>query len=231
MDDIRNKYKDEAAECAVAMVPSHSVIGLGTGSTAWFAIHRIAGRLREGDLTDITAVPTSNVVRELAESLHIPLEPDAIPRSIDITIDGADEVAPGLLLVKGGGGALLREKIVAQASKRVVIIVDESKLSARLGMKCQLPVEVLPFGWRSQIGFLESLRATVKLRTISGGPPFTTDSGNLILDCDFGEIADPYELSAKLSERGGIAGHGLFLGLATNLVIAGAGGVRQELRK
>jgi ribose 5-phosphate isomerase A len=209
------------------MVQSHSVVGLGTGSTAWFAIHRLAGRLREGSLTDITGVPTSNAVRELANRLHIPLEPDDIPRPIDITIDGADEVAPGRLLIKGGGGALLREKIVAQASRRVVIIVDEAKLSPRLGMKCPLPVEVLPFGWRSQIGFLEALGAAVTLRTVAG-KPFTTDSGNIILDCNFGEIADPHKLGAQLGARGGVAGHGLFLGLATDIVIAGPGGVRQE---
>jgi ribose 5-phosphate isomerase A len=227
-DDIRNRYKDEAAARAVAMVQSHSVIGLGTGTTAWFAIQRLAARLHEGSLTNITGAPTSNGVRALAESLRIPLESADMPRPIDLTIDGADEVAPGRLLIKGGGGALLREKIVAQASQRVIIIVDEAKLSERLGMKCPLPVEVLPFGWRSQLRFLESLGATVTVRNTANGTPFTTDSGNMILDCNFGAIADPQELAVQLGARGGIVGHGLFLGLATDIVIAGSDGVRQE---
>jgi ribose 5-phosphate isomerase A len=129
-------------------------------------------------------------------------------------------------LIKGGGGALLREKIVAQASRREIIVVDDSKLSPRLGTKRVLPVEVLAFGWQSQARYLKSLGAQVSLRHDRGGALFVTDSGNLIADCHFGPIADPVALATLLSGRAGIVEHGLFLGLATDLIVAGKEGVR-----
>ena len=148
---------------------------------------------------------------------------------MDITIDGADEVDPALDLIKGGGGALLREKVVAQASRREVIVVDESKLSPRIGTRWALPVEVLEFGWRSQARFLESLGAEVVPRQ-KDGTLFRTDQGNMILDSRFGPIADPPALSVVLGARAGIVEHGLFIGIAHDLIVAGAGGVRHVRR-
>lgn len=150
---------------------------------------------------------------------------------IDLTFDGADEVDPALNLIKGGGGALLREKIVAQASRREIIIVDESKLSPTLGTHWAVPVEVIPFGWRSQAAYLESLGAQVLLRPGDDGTPFKTDQSNLILDCDFGPISDPVSLGARMDARTGIVAHGLFLELATDVIVAGALGVRHLRRE
>ncbi|MGH9853062.1 MAG: ribose 5-phosphate isomerase A, partial [Blastocatellia bacterium] len=139
-------------------------------------------------------------------------------------------IDPNLNLIKGGGGALLREKIVAQASERVIIVADDGKLSPQLGMKRAAPVEALDFGWRSQFRYLESLGARVEVRRDADGSQFVTDSGNLILDCDFGPIADPLKLATRLSLRAGIVEHGLFLNLATDLIVAGRDGVRHFTR-
>jgi ribose 5-phosphate isomerase A len=147
-----------------------------------------------------------------------------------LTVDGADEVDPRLDMIKGGGGALLREKIVAQATRRLVIIVDESKLSDRLGMSWPVPVEVLPFGWRTQHEFLTALGAQVVTRLSNSGLPMHTDQGNLILDCDFGPIEDAAALAAQLDKRAGIVEHGLFLGLADEVIVAGGDGVRRLSR-
>jgi ribose 5-phosphate isomerase A len=147
-----------------------------------------------------------------------------------VTIDGADEVDPQLNLVKGGGGALLREKLVAQATTREIIVVDESKLSPRLGTKHVLPIEVLPFGWRSQVGFLKSLGARCVIRQTTDGEQYHTDQGNLIADCNFGPIADVPKLARQLETRAGIVEHGLFLGLTSVVVVAGAEGVREITR-
>ena len=148
---------------------------------------------------------------------------------IPVDVDGADEIDPYKHMIKGGGGALLREKIIAQATRREVIVVDERKLSPRLGTHWALPVEVLDFGWRSQARFLEGLGAVVTPR-MRAGDLFRTDQGNRILDSGFGPIADPAALAARLSARAGIAAHGLFIGLAHDLIVAGAGGVRHERR-
>jgi ribose 5-phosphate isomerase A len=219
-------YKRQAAERAVEFVEPGMVVGLGHGSTALLAVRAIAERLRRGDLRDIVGVPCSKFIESEAERLGIPLTALDDRPVVDLTIDGADEVDPELNLIKGGGGALLREKIVAQASRREVIVVDESKLSPKLGTRWALPVEVAPFGWRPELDHLASLGARVELRTAEDGAPFETDQGNYILDAGFGPIEDPAGLAARLDARAGILGHGLFLGLATDLVIAGPGGVR-----
>jgi len=229
--DSQTRLKRMAAEEAVNIVQSGMVIGLGTGSTAIFATRRIGELLRTGELKDITAIATSRQTDEEARKLGINMMDDALPLAVDITIDGADEVDPHFQLIKGGGGALLREKIVAQASARLVIVVDESKLSDRLGTKFALPIEVLKFGWRSQSQFIESLGSKVSVRKNSDGTTYLTDSGNLIFDCTFGPIADPRALSLKLAARAGVVEHGLFMGLATDIVVAGENGLRHLQRK
>ncbi len=225
------RLKRQAAEHAAAMVESGMVVGLGSGSTAVYAVRRIAGRLAEGELTDVLGVPTAVAVAAEAVALGIPLTTLEDHPQIDITIDGADEVDPQLNLIKGGGGALLREKIVAQASRRLIIVVDERKLVQRLGSQAALPVEVLPFGWGSQAAYLESLGAEPVRRTLPDGSPVTTDQGNWILDCRFGPIQDPQALGTVLKARAGIIEHGLFLGLAAQVIVAGSEGLRQLTRK
>jgi ribose 5-phosphate isomerase A len=207
------------------------VVGLGHGRTAIFAVRCLAQLLRDGQLQDIFGVPCSLQVEGEARCLGIPLTSLDEHPIVDVTIDGADEVDPHLNLIKGGGGALLREKIIAQASHREIIVVDESKLSPALGTHWPVPVEVIPFGWRSQAVYLELLGAKPILRLNSDGTPFKTDQGNLILDCNFGPISDPARLAARLGERAGIVEHGLFLGLATDVIVAGAEGVRHLKRK
>jgi ribose 5-phosphate isomerase A len=221
----RDQAKRAAAQRAVDFVESGMRIGLGAGSTASFATQRIAERLREGSLRGVVGFPCSSATEAEARALGIPLSPE-IPPELDLTIDGADEVDPALNLIKGGGGALLREKIVAQASRREIIVVDEGKLSPVLGTVWALPVEVVPFGWPSQARFLESLGARVSVRQGSDGSAFATDQGNLILDCNFGPIRDASGLAARLSARAGIVEHGLFLGLASDVIVAGAAGIR-----
>jgi ribose 5-phosphate isomerase A len=224
------EYKKQAAERAVTFVESGMVVGLGTGSTAIFATRRIAELLRQGALRDILGFSTSQATWEEAQRLGIPLLAPEMPRSIDLTIDGADEVDPQLNVIKGGGGALLREKIVAQASRRFVITVDDSKLSPRLGTHHPVPVEVLGFGWRSQARFLESLQAKIAVRKNPDSSQFATDSGNMILDCDFGPITDLAGLAENLNRRAGIVEHGLFLELASDVIIAGPAGIEHRTR-
>lgn len=217
--------KQAAGEQAATLVESGMVVGLGTGSTAIFATRHIAERLRHGELKDIIAIATSLATDTAARALGIPMLTDDMPQSVDIIIDGADEVDPSLNLIKGGGGALLREKIVAQASKRRIIVVDDSKLSPLIGTKWALPVEVLAFGWKSQLRFLQSLGATVTPRETEGRT-FHTDQGNMILDSRFGPIAEADALAAELGARAGIIGHGLFIGTTDDLIVAGKTGLR-----
>lgn len=224
------RLKRQAAERAVEFVESGMVVGLGHGTTAIFAVRRIAQLLRDGQLHDILGIPCSRRVEADARQLGIPLTTLDEHFPIDLTIDGADEVDPDLNLIKGGGGALLREKIVGQASRREIIVVDESKLSPMLGMRHTVPVEVVPFGWRTQVAYLESLGARVMVRQTAEGVVFKTDQGNLILDCEFGPIEQPAQLAARLNERAGIVEHGLFLGLATDVIVAGRDGVRHLTR-
>jgi len=225
--DPHAALKKAAAEYAVRYVESGMTVGLGTGSTAIFAIQRIGALLQSGELKDIVGFATSLASWDAAVNLNIPMLPDDLPQAIDVTVDGADEVDPQLNLVKGGGGALLREKLVAQATAREIVVVDESKLSARLGTLHVLPVEVLPFGWLSQARFLESLGAKYVVRLTAGGDEYRTDQGNMILDCDFGPIADDAKLARQLEGRAGIVEHGLFLGLTHLVVVSSASGVRE----
>jgi ribose 5-phosphate isomerase A len=222
--------KRRAAESAVEYVEPGMVVGLGSGSTAIFAVRRIAWLLQQGGLHDIIGVPTSLQVEQEARALSIPLSTLNAHPVIDLTIDGADEVAPNLNLIKGGGGALLREKIIAQASHREIIVVDESKLSPVLGTHWPVPVEVVPFGWPTQVAFLESLGARPALRLDDEDTPYETDQGNLILDAHFGPMPDPAQVAAQLDRRAGIVAHGLFLGLATEVIVAGKEGMQHIKR-
>ncbi|EPX60518.1 Ribose 5-phosphate isomerase A [Cystobacter fuscus DSM 2262] len=220
-----DRHKREAAERAVESIQPGMVVGLGTGSTAAHVVHRLAALRSEGKLLDVKGVPTSRRTEALAESLGVPLTTLEAHPVLDLCIDGADEVDPALRLIKGGGGALLREKIVAQASRRLIIVVDEGKLSPRLGTRWAVPVEVVPFGWRSQALYLEGLGARVTQRLGPEGSPFVTDQGHFILDCAWGALEDPEALAARLQARAGLVEHGLFLGMTSELIVAGSRGV------
>lgn len=230
MDD-KGAQKRAAAERAVEWVESGMTVGLGTGSTAVWAIRALGERLADGRVRDLVAIPTSDASAAEARTVGIPLVTFDERTVIDLTIDGADEVDPDLQLIKGHGGALLREKVVAQATRREVIVVDDSKPSDRLGSRCSLPVEVLRFACATERAFLEDLGAEVVRRPVAGGTdPFVTDEGNWILDASFGPIADPPALAARLQSRAGIVEHGLFLDLTHDLLIATDTGVQHRSR-
>jgi ribose 5-phosphate isomerase A len=223
--------KMAAAEMALGFVKPRMLLGLGSGSTAQIFVRLLAERLRTGRLDDILCVPCSLETESLAASLGIPLTCLEDHPQMDLTVDGADQVDPHWNLIKGGGGALLREKIVAQSSLREIIIVDESKLSPQLGTNQAVPVEITPFGWGAQRAFLETLGARLALRINDDGAPFKTDQDNLILDCDFGPIPDPVELADALCGRAGIVEHGLFIGLASDVIVAGKDGCRMLVQE
>jgi ribose 5-phosphate isomerase A len=231
MHNPTDLLKLAAAEMALGFVKPRMLLGLGSGSTASLAIRLLAERLRNGDLRDILCVPCSLESESLAFSLGITLTTLEDHPVLDLTIDGADEVDPHLDLIKGGGGALLREKIVAQSSQRVIIIVDGSKLSPQLGTHWAVPVEITPFGWGAQKAFLEGLGGRISLRNNADGSPYKTDQGNLIMDCDFGPIPDPAELAGMLCGRAGIVEHGLFINLASDVIVAGQDGCRHLVRE
>ena len=224
--------KQAAAERGAELVQSGMVLGLGSGTTSTLMVQSIGRKLREGTLQNVIGVPSSSGIAAVARESGVPLTTlDAHPR-LDLNLDGADEVDPNLGLIKGLGGALLWEKIVATASKQVVILADDTKLVARLGTKAPLPVEVVPFGWKTHLAFVESLGGTPSLRTEPDGRPFVTDEGNYILHCRFeGGIPDPADLEARLLGRAGIVGTGLFLGVANQVIIGRADGVEVLTRK
>jgi ribose 5-phosphate isomerase A len=206
------------------------VVGLGFGSTVIHSLRLIGELIRRGELEGIQAIPTADLIADEARRAGIPLTSLEEHPRIDVTIDGADEVDPELNLIKGGGGALLREKIVAQATTLNIIVVDEQKFSPVLGTNFDLPIEIVPFGWRPLEEYLRSIGAEPQLRTKADGKSFVTDSGNFILDCHFGTIDDPYALSAELKSRAGIVEHGLFLDLASEVIIAAGDGIRSLKR-
>ena len=227
---LQNELKQRAAIQAVDLIESGMVLGLGTGSTAKFAVERIAERIQAGDLQNIIGIPSSDRTEKLAHQLNIPLTDLETHPEIDLTIDGADEVDPDLNLIKGGGGALLREKIIAQASRINIIIVDESKLSPLLGTTWALPIEVVPFACKTEQLYLESIGGSVTLRVDENQAAFLTNQQNFILDTHFGQISDPDGLVSRLNDRAGIVEHGLFLGLATDVIVAGRKDIRHLRR-
>ena len=212
--------KHRAARAALSHVHSGMIVGLGTGSTAEAFLTELAAALRNGQLKDIRGVPTSRNSENRARKLGIPLSTLGDTPLCDVTVDGADEIAPNLDLIKGLGGALLREKIVAQNSKKLVIIADEAKVVPHLGARAPLPVEVAQFGYETHEAFLRTLGADPKLRTSPGGMVFVTDNGNYIYDCHFPQgIKDPRAIEMKLEDRAGIVDCGFFLALATTALI------------
>lgn len=260
-----NQLKQLAAEKAVEEIESGMTVGLGSGSTVQFALEKISEKIKDGELKNIRCVPSSMNTEAEANRLGIPIvtfdelylagnekretedgkqkseERNQNPESlcIDLTIDGADEVAVGypspdlylsgevpnkFNLIKGGGGALLREKVLAQASKKFIVIVDESKISKHLGINWHVPVEVIQFAVSVESKYLESLGAKVVRRKKTDGSDYITDENNFILDAGFGEIKNPEELSILLNQRAGIVEHGLFIGMTSELICAMSNG-------
>jgi ribose 5-phosphate isomerase A len=225
MADIVDGRKQAAAESAVAQVANGMIVGLGSGSTAALAVSALGKRVGEG--LRIIGIPTSERTAAQARALEIPLATLAEFSQIDVTIDGADEVEAGSLdLIKGLGGALLREKIVADASRRFVIVVDETKIVKHLGERGPVPVEVVPFGWQAAARKLTDLGANAVLRKGADGEPFRSDGGHYILDCTFGPIGDTKVLASELDHIVGVVEHGLFIGLTSEVHVGGAKGVR-----
>ncbi len=226
----QNAWKKAAAEAAVKNVEDGMVLGLGTGSTASFFVRALAQRIAAEGLR-VWGIPTSEHTADLARSLNVPLTNFAEHTRIDLTIDGADEVQPGtLFLIKGLGGALLREKIVATASKRMIVIADETKVVERLGSKSSVPVEVARFGWQATEARLQRIGAKTSLRPGMDGKPLVTDSGNYIIDCAFGPMDEPKETAHHLDHVVGAVEHGLFLGIASEALVGGPNGVRTLVR-
>jgi ribose 5-phosphate isomerase A len=216
--------KRAAAQTAVALINNGMIVGLGTGSTASFAVSIIAQRVSDG--LNIIGIPTSEKIEQLARSLGIPISTLAEHDHIDIAIDGADEVEIGTLnLIKGRGGALLREKIVATAAEHLVIVVDDSKLVDCLGIRNPVPLEVVPFGWQATAKRLRSLGASLTLRLGPDGQPFISDGGHYILDCAFGAIEYPVHLQQQLDRTVGVVESGLFLGLTSQVIVGSRKGV------
>jgi ribose 5-phosphate isomerase A len=227
----QDALKRAAAARAVELVTSGTVIGLGTGSTVRPLLGFLAERVAAGTVRDVAAVPTSEDTAHRCRALGIPLATLDEHPVLALAIDGADEVGPGLDLIKGMGGALLREKLVARAARRFVVIADASKRVRRLGTRAPLPVEVIPFGWSTHLPFLASLGATPVLRRLADGEPFLTDGGHFIVDCRFPRgLADPRRVARALASRTGIVEDGLFLRMAHQAFIATASGVRELAR-
>ncbi|OGU34294.1 MAG: ribose 5-phosphate isomerase A [Ignavibacteria bacterium GWB2_35_6b] len=213
------EQKKIVGEKAVEYVKSGMILGLGTGSTAYYATLKIGELYKSGELKNIKCIPSSIQTENLAKELSIPLTDFNIHQEIDITIDGADEIDESLNLIKGGGGALLREKVIAQSSKRLIIVADESKLSEKLGSKWHVPIEVIPFAVGVEIKYLKSLGAKIEIRKTVNGEIFRTDENNFILDANFGVINNPGQLEFLLNRRAGIVENGLFIGLTNRVIV------------
>jgi ribose 5-phosphate isomerase A len=222
-----DQEKEAAARASLRFVKDGHVVGLGTGSTAAYFIKLLGEEVKKG--LRVRGIPTSIRSRELALSLGIPLITLDDCQEIDVTVDGADEVDPQLRLIKGGGGALLREKIVASATRQMVVVADASKQVQRLG-KFPLPVEVIRFAQALVAKRIVAMGAEVQQRRDTAGNAYLTDENNYILDCRFGEIRDPNRLARELSEMPGVVEHGLFIGMASVALLA-RGSEIVELRR
>jgi ribose 5-phosphate isomerase A len=217
--------KERAGQAALSYIKDGMIVGLGTGSTAKLFIDALGAAIGAGRITGIKGIPTSVRSEEQARQLGIPLTTFAETPAVDVTIDGADEVGPGLNLIKGLGGALLREKLVAQNSRRLVIVADDQKKVSFLGAKSPLPVEVARFSHEAAERFLRGLNCVPALRKAADGSAYLTDNGNFIYDCRFARIDDPRALEEKLAHRAGIVETGLFIDMADVVLIAGADSV------
>jgi len=224
VSDSSASYKRESAEAALEQVDSGMTVGLGTGSTAAFVISGLGERLADGRLERVQGIPTSVDTERLARAAGVPLVQLGRER-IDVAIDGCDEVDASLRLIKGLGGALTREKLVAAAAERFIVVADDSKYVQRLGEKAPVPVEIVPFGYAATVQRLEAF-GDCELRLDSSGEPLRTDNGNLIVDVRPPERFDPASLAAELKGTLGVVEHGLFLGLATEAILAGSSGIQ-----
>lgn len=217
---VQEELKAHAAEYAVRFIEDNMVIGLGSGSTVQYFLEALGRKISNGNLKNIKGIPSSIQTENIARELQIPLVTFNDYQSLDLSVDGADEVDPDLNLIKGGGGALLREKIVAQASKRLIIIADETKYSPKLGTKWSVPVEVLPYALPLITQYIKDLGALVDIRKQPDGQLYQTDQRNYILDCNFGPIDDARQLAIKLKMRAGVQEHGLFISVTTDVILA-----------
>jgi len=225
----QDQWKRAAAEAAVLLVEDGMVVGLGSGSTAAFFVSALARRMSAERLR-VVGIATSEQTAQQARNLKIPLVTLADHASIDLTVDGADEIQPGtMFLIKGHGGALLREKIVASCSKRMAVVADHTKLVKRLGSLFAVPVEIVTFGWEATERKLRNLGAAPSLK-MNGDKPFITDGGNYIMNCAFGPMPDPKDIASRLDHTVGVVEHGLFLGYATEARIAGPSGLETFTR-
>lgn len=221
-------FKEAVGEAAAREVGSGMKLGLGTGSTADFFLIALGRECRSGKLGGVCGVPTSERSAARSRELGIPLTTLTETPALDLAVDGADEIAPGLALIKGLGGALLREKIVAQAAATFLVIADHTKLSPRLGLKSPLPVEVTPFEHASHVRFFRSLGCDPVLRKAADGKTYMTDNGNVIYDLKFAAgIDDPAALELRLLKHAGVVETGLFLGIAKRALIAKPEGVEE----
>jgi ribose 5-phosphate isomerase A len=217
----QDELKRAAATAAAQQVQSGMVVGLGTGSTAAFAVQAIADRMQAEGIS-IFGVPTSVRTAEQAQSLGIPLVSLEEQPKLDLAIDGADEIELGTLnLIKGAGGALLREKLVEASASRLIIVADASKKVEQLGTRFALPVEIVRFGWKSTFSRVEAVGCVPTLRLTAAGDPYITDEQHYILDCQFGPMADAKAIAETLKGTVGVVEHGLFIGMAAEAIIAG----------
>jgi ribose 5-phosphate isomerase A len=215
--------KKLAAEKATEYIKDGMILGLGTGSTVKYTLRKISELVKNG--LDIKGIPTSIHTKRMAEECKIPLTTLEEYPEIDLTIDGADEVDSYLNLIKGGGGALTREKIIAFNSKKVIIVIDDSKVVKALGIDCALPVEVVKFGWTSTNKTLEKLGCTTELRKIMN-EPYITDNSNYIIDCDFERIEDPDQLEIDINNIPGVVENGLFIELVNEVIVGSKQGIK-----
>jgi ribose 5-phosphate isomerase A len=226
---MTDQFKQTAGEAAAKRIQNTQRIGLGTGSTVRYFLEALGRRLVSGELFDVVGVPTSKQTEMVARSVGVPLTRLEAEPALDLCVDGADEVDPQLNLIKGLGGALLREKIVALASRRFIIIVDDGKLVEQLGQRSPVPAEVLPFGWKATAEKIKGLGGKPELR-MDKGSPYITDQDNHILDCHFGTIGDAERLAQQLDSIPGVLCHGLFLNIADEVIIGTSSGASSRTR-
>jgi ribose 5-phosphate isomerase A len=219
----REELKKQAGEEAVKHVEDGMILGLGTGSTVEYTLRKLGQLVKDG--FKIQGIPTSIHTKRIAKEENIPLTTLEEYPEIDVTIDGADEVDSRLNLIKGGGGALTREKIIAFHSKKLIIVVDDSKIVKMLGIDFPLPVEVIKFSWESTKKVLEDFGCTVERRKVMGEEPYITDNGNYILDCEFERIDEPEALEKEINLIPGVVENGLFIDLANEVIVGGKQGI------